>query len=126
MSGYTVVTKVQSCTSYLSSAYASYGLSFSDVSALSTYLDYFGEIEQSYSCSGFCSKLPIYYFYNSNAGDPSAACKDKIKSELLDSEMKMYGIAFTCIGCIMFLSWFVQYGLCCRRKESSGQGTKRF
>lgn len=126
LSGYTVVTKVQSCTSYLSTAYASYGISFSDISALSSYLDYFGQIESSYSCSGFCTALPIFYFSDSYTSLPSKACKDSIKNDLLDGEMKFYGIGFTVIGSIMFLIWFVQYGLCCRKKDNSGQGTKRF
>lgn len=126
LSGYTVVTKVQSCTSYLSNAYASYGISFDDINALSEYLDYFGEIESSYSCSGFCSALPVFYFSDSYTTVPTKACKDSIKDDMLEGEVKKYGGYFTAIGCVMFLIWFVQYGLCCRKKDSSGQGTKRF
>lgn len=121
-----IVTKVQSCTTYLKNAYANYGISFDDIDAISTYLDYFGEIESKYTCSGMCTMLPVYYFSNSNAGVPTDKCKDSIKNKLIKGEFQMYGIGFTCIGGILFIIWFIQYGLCCRKKEAADQQFKRF
>lgn len=121
-----IVTKVQACTSYLQTAYANYGIKFDNINAISTYLDYFGEIESKYSCSGMCTKLPVYYFSNSNAGVPTDKCNDSIQNKLLKGEFQMYGIGFTCIGGVLFIIWFIQYGLCCRKKEAADQQFKRF
>ena len=117
------MTKVQDCKNYLSSAYTSYGLSFDDLNALITHLDYFGVIEKYFSCSGFCKSLPVYYFYDSNYGTPLGSWMSLIQSQLLDNEAKYYGIVYIVAGCVIFLSWSIQFGLCWRKDESKINNT---
>eukprot|EP00343_Euplotes_focardii_P001281 CAMPEP_0205804404 /NCGR_PEP_ID=MMETSP0205-20121125/7319_1 /ASSEMBLY_ACC=CAM_ASM_000278 /TAXON_ID=36767 /ORGANISM="Euplotes focardii, Strain TN1" /LENGTH=206 /DNA_ID=CAMNT_0053073971 /DNA_START=289 /DNA_END=909 /DNA_ORIENTATION=+ len=121
------VTKVQECTDHLESAYASYGISFDDIGEIVKYLDYFGEIEKEYTCSGICTQLPKYYFSDINIGIPSKICFDSIKDGLILGDVKNYGIGYTVTGSVLFIIWFIQYGLCCRKKVNARNGeTKNF
>lgn len=121
------VVKVQECTAYLESAYADYGVSFDDINDIIEYLDYFGEIEQDYSCSGICLQKSYYYFSDINKGDPSKTCFDAIKNDLILGDVQGYGIGYTVSGCLLFVIWFIQYGLCCRKNLNARQGqTKQF
>jgi hypothetical protein len=119
------VRNVQGCSDKILAAFASFNVDFSDLTEAIEYFDYFGEIEEKYSCSGICTVKPKYYFYDSSKGQPSKRCKDSIKDEYLLGEVLGYGIGYTISGGILFLIWFIQYGLCCRRKNRPGQGTKR-
>lgn len=122
----TIVTKFQDCTYYLSYAFGNYTSSLSSTSKIIEYLDYFGSIEQAYSCSGMCNiTLPVYYFSDSYSSYPTKVCMDSIRENLLKGEIKFYGGSFVAIGSVMFLIWLIQYGLCCR-KTPPGQGTQRF
>ena len=131
--GYTVtnssstVTNVQGCTTYLESAYADYGVSFDDINAIVEYLDYFGEIERDYKCSGICTIKTKYYFSDINIGAPAKTCFDAIRNDLILGDVQGYGIGYTVSGCLLFVIWFVQYGLCCRKNLNAKQGqTKNF
>jgi len=131
--GYTMVnssstvTKVQQCTSYLESAYADYGVDFSDINDIIEYLDYFGEIEKDYKCSGMCTIKNKYYFSDINIGAPEKTCFDVIKDDLILGDVRNYGIGYTVSGSILFIIFFIQYGLCCRKNMNARQGqTKQF
>lgn len=131
--GYTLVnssstvTKVQECTAHLSAAYASYGISFDDIGELTEYLDHFGSIEREYTCSGICTVKNRYYFSDINIGAPTSTCFDNIKDDLILGDVRNYGIGYTVSGAVLFVIWFVQYGLCCRKNQAARQGqTKQF
>lgn len=106
-------------------AFADFNVDFSDLTEAIEYFDYFGEIEEKYSCSGICTVQKKYYFYDASKGFPPKRCKDSIKDKYLLGEVLGYGIGYTVSGGILFLVWFIQYGLCCRKKNRPGQGTKR-
>ena len=115
ISSSSTVTSVQGCKSYLQTAYKDYGISFSDIDAIIKYLNYFGEIEKGYTCSGVWTMMPIYYFSDCSTTKPSKKCQDSIRDDILLGEVVPMGIGFLIIGCILFLVWFIQYGLCCRK-----------
>ena len=119
------VTNVQGCASSLATAYANYNVCDGDTSCLTEYFDYFGEIEDEYTCSGICTHEAVYYFYNSNAGAPTQRCMDPIIDEILEGEIQNMGIGYLCSGILLFAIWFVQYGLCCRKKPNTGMGKTR-
>lgn len=119
------IIKVQECSAQLQAAYASYGVSFDDINSIITYLNYFGQIEEGYTCSGMCTQLPVYYFWDSTQGEPPKKCIDPITDEILRGEILGLGIGYAIVGLVIFVIWFVQYGLCCRKKQPPG-GTKRF
>ena len=115
------VKNTQSCTTYLSSAFSSYSaVTFSDVSDIQSYLGHFGDLEEALNCAGMCTKLPVYYFSDSNSGEPANACIDKIKTDIIDVQIVGCGMFFIALAALMFLLIFVQYGLCCRRKVKPG------
>lgn len=121
------VTNVQACKDKLQAAYASYGVSFDDINDIIKYLDYFGDIEEEYKCSGICIQQAKYYFWDSTKGEPTKACKDPIKDELLIGEVQGFGIGYVVIAAVLMVVWFVQYGLCCRKQPAPGHGgTKNF
>lgn len=121
------VTNAQGCSDYLQTAFADYDIDFSDLNEIITYLDYFGEIEESYSCAGICTIRSKYYFYNSVVGYPTKSCLSSIKEELVEGEIRNFGIGYTVTAGVLFIIWFVQWGLCCRKKPKPGQGgTKNF
>lgn len=64
----TSVDNVQGCQARLTAAYADYGVDFSDINDIIEYLDYFGDVEKEYKCSGICTKQDIYYFSVASAG----------------------------------------------------------
>lgn len=109
------VTSVQGCKAYLETAYKDYGVSFDDINAIITYLNYFGEIEKGYTCSGVCTQMPIYYFSDCSTSKPTKKCQDSIRDDILLGEVVPMGIGFLIIGCLLFIVWFIQYGLCCRK-----------
>lgn len=121
------VVNVQSCTDHLEQAYANYGIDFDSTSDLAEFLGHFGTIEKEFKCSGICTLQNRYYFSDINIGVPEKTCIDVIKDELVLGEVRGFGIGYTVTACILFLIWFVQYGLCCRAKEAARQGnTKQF
>ncbi|CAI2365886.1 unnamed protein product [Moneuplotes crassus] len=118
-------TNVQDCKAYIEAAYADYNIDFSDLEEIIEYLDYFGEIEKEYKCSGICTLQKVYYFGDSSRGEPPKACKDPINDELLKGEILGMGIGYLVIGVVLFVVLFVQYGLCCREdpdKRSKREG----
>ena len=119
------VTKVQECTQYLEDTFKNYGISFDDLGALTEYLDHFGSIESEFKCSGICIVRTQYYFSNINNGIPTKTCFDSIKNDLILGDVRGYGIGYTVTGVVLFVIWFVQYGLCCRRKENARQGQSK-
>jgi hypothetical protein len=119
----TVVTKFQDCTSYVSDAFKSGSYAGYSVSTIIKILNLFGDLEQSYSCSGVCTPLPVYYFSDSYSSFPTTFCFESYKTAI--NEFRFYGISFIVVGSVMFLIWLVQYGLCCR-KTPPGQGVRRF
>ncbi|CAI2387492.1 unnamed protein product [Moneuplotes crassus] len=110
-------TKVQDCRQYIQAAYSTYNLEFSDIDHIVEFLDYFGEIEMEYKCSGICKLQTVYYFGDSSRGEPPKTCKDPIREDLLIGEMGLMGIGYLIIGVALFVVLFVQYGLCCREKD---------
>ena len=119
------IYNVQDCTAYLAAAYANYGVSFDDINEIIEYLDYFGEIEDEYNCSGICSMLNVYYFSNSNNGQPEKKCQAAITDDILTDQVQAMGIGYFITGCIAFIVLFIQYGLCCRKNRTGGD-TRKF
>ena len=111
------ISNVQGCTFELERAFASYGVTFDSLGDIVEYLDFFGEIEKEYKCSGMCTKQGVYYFDNIAAGEPQNECIEKIKSELIEGVIKSCGIAFVAIGNLMTIIWFIQFGLWCRNNQ---------
>lgn len=124
------VNNVQECSAFIESAFAEYGIDFDGVSEIQEYLDYFGDIEDAYSCSGICTYQSIYYFSDSNGGAPDKECKKSITDDVLTDIVQATGIAYLSTGCAFFLIWCIQYGLCCRdqnkRKKPGAGKSKRF
>lgn len=121
------VVNVQSCSDHLEQAYANYGIDFDSTSELAEYLGHFGNIEKEFSCSGICTLQNRYYFSDINNGVPSKTCFDVIKDDLILGDVRGYGIGYTVAGVVLFVIWFIQYGLCCRKKANALQGqTKQF
>jgi hypothetical protein len=121
------VTNAQGCTSFLETAYADYGIDFDGEGGISEYLGYFGDIEKDFKCSGMCDLKPKYYFSDINNGIPVKVCLDSIKNDLILGEVQGYGIGYTIAGAVLFMIWFVQYGLCCRKNPDAEKGeTKQF
>mmetsp|Transcript_17479 Transcript_17479/g.15412 ORF Transcript_17479/g.15412 Transcript_17479/m.15412 type:complete len:263 (+) Transcript_17479:236-1024(+) len=116
----TSVTNVQGCSGSLEAAYADYGIDFSDINEIIEYLDLFGKVEKEYSCSGICTQQSIYYFSDSSQGAPEKSCKEPIDEELLKGEILPMGIGYTIIGALLFIVFFIQYGLCCRKDKEEG------
>ncbi|CAI2363548.1 unnamed protein product [Moneuplotes crassus] len=132
-SGYTMVNssstviRVQQCSDHLEEAYEGYNVDFEDSSEIEEYLGYFGEIEKDYKCSGMCSLNDKYYFSDINIGAPEKRCIDAIRNDIILGDVRNYGIGYTVSGAVLFVIWFVQYGLCCRRQRNPRQGqTKNF
>ena len=98
-------------------AYANYSVSFDDYDDLITYLDYFGEVEEEYECSGVCDYEVVYYFSNTLNGKPYEACYVPIRDELLLGEMYDMGIGYLITGQILGIVLFIQYGLWCRKNK---------
>ena len=113
------ISNVQGCSAELERAFARYEVAFDSLSDIVKYLDFFGEIEKEYKCSGMCTKQGVYYFDNIAAGEPQNECIEKIKSELIEGVIKTCGIVFIATGCFMAIIWFIQFGLCCRKKPQS-------
>jgi len=57
------ISNVQGCSDNLQDAYADYDIDFNSVNEIVDYLDYFGDIEEEYSCSGICDYQSVYYFF---------------------------------------------------------------
>lgn len=119
------VTNVQQCKDDLEETFAEYGIEFDDLDGLVEYLDHFGTIEEEYECSGICNKQDKYYYWDSTQGEPPKRCEEPIREDVLRGEIKGFGIGYLTMGCWMFVVWFIQYGLCCRKKQPAGD-TKRF
>jgi hypothetical protein len=121
------VTNAQGCTAYLETAYADYGIDFDGEGGISEYLGYFGDIESDFKCSGMCTLRTKYYFSDINNGTPEKVCLESIKDDLILGEVQGYGIGYTISGVLLFMIWFVQYGLCCRKNPDAQKGeTKQF
>jgi hypothetical protein len=121
------VTNAQGCTAYLETAYADYGVDLDGEGGIVEYLDYFGDIEDEFNCSGMCVLQTKYYFSDINNGIPEKVCLDSIKDDLILGEVQGYGIGYTVAGCLLVMVWFVQYGLCCRKNLNAEKGeTKQF
>lgn len=125
----TTTYNVQDCTTYLESAFASYGIDLSSLNDIISYLDFFGEIEKGYKCSGICNYYSVYYFWDNRKGAPDSACYSNIRDKMIKRLIKGSGIAYIVTGCAVFVIWFIQYGLCCRKKprDTPGSGeSKKF
>lgn len=121
------VTNAQGCSAYLQAAFADYNIDFSDINEIIEYLDLFGEIEEEYTCAGICTQQTKYFFYNSASGYPDKACLNSIRTEMIEGEITNFGIGYTITAAVLIIIWFVQWGLCCRKKPKPGQGgTKNF
>ena len=120
------ISNVQGCSAELERTFASYGVSFDSLSDIVEYLDLFGDIEKEYECSGICNKQAVYYFYSVSAGEPKNECTDKIKTELIDGIIAGSGIAYLVTGIFIGVIWFIQYGLCCRKKPQPGSDSRKF
>jgi uncharacterized membrane protein (Fun14 family) len=114
------ITKVQQCTDQILDAFSDYAIDLSSITDAVEYFDYFGDIEDGYSCSGICLYEAVYYYHSFTAGKPKKACLSNIKSDLIEGTIEGSGIAFIVTGCFAFVIWFIQYGLCCR-KNLNGQ-----
>jgi hypothetical protein len=110
------IKKVQECTDHLEEAYSDYNIDFEDINDIIVYLNYFGEIETDYECSGVCTKRDVYYFSDSSMGAPPDRCYESIDEDMLKGEILPMGIGYAIIGAFIFIITFVQYGLCCRKK----------
>jgi hypothetical protein len=113
---------VQECTSYLENVFANYGIDFDSVSDIVDYLDYFGDIEDGYSCSGICDYQSVYYFSDITSGAPDGSCEGNIRDDLITHVIEGSGIAYIVTGCFILCIWFIQYGLCCRKKNLGNPG----
>ena len=106
------VTKLQQCSTLsIQTAYGNYTVSVDDIDDFLVYLDYFGDIEEEYSCSGVCNYEVVYYFSNTLNGRPEKECYKSIRDELLLGEMRGMGIGFVVSGIVLLIVIFVQYGL---------------
>jgi hypothetical protein len=108
----TTVKSVQECRDYISNAYANYNIDFESTSELIEYLDYFGDIERDYECSGICDKKEVYYFSDSSNGEPPKGCKNSIKENLLDGQVLPIGITYLVVGLLVAVVAIIQFGLC--------------
>lgn len=113
----------QDCVDYLEDAFDGYEIDFDSVKDIVGFLDYFGDIEQSYGCSGICSPKEVYYFSDISSGRPSGSCFDNIQNDLIGHAIEGSGIAFIITGVFIFVIWCIQYGLCCRRKQQGNPGS---
>ena len=116
------VTKLQQCsTASIQTAYGNYTVSADDIGDFLEYLDYFGDIEDEYKCSGVCNYEVVYYFSNTLNGRPEKECYVSIKDELLLGEMRGMGIGFIVSGIVLLIVIFIQYGLWCREEPKKQQ-----
>ena len=120
------ISNVQGCSAQLRTTFESYGVEFSGTSEIVEYLDLFGDIEKEYKCSGICTKQGVYYFYDIAGGNPETECTEKIKSELIEGVIAATGITYVVTGCFIAVIWFIQYGLCCRKKQQPGSESRKF
>ena len=80
------------------------------------FMNFLGDVEETYECSGFCTKADDYMFHDC-AGDestPSDACYTFLAGPVM---MKMFGAAgiiYIVTGILLFFVWCCHYGLCCR------------
>ena len=105
------ITKVQECTDYLEDTFEDYNIDLGTLDDIIEYLDYFGEIEDWYECSGICNYQSVYYFSDTLNGAPEEACWESIKDDILLGEIFPMGVAYFVSGLILFCILFVQYGL---------------
>ena len=115
---------VQDCEALIEAAFADYAIDFDDLDDIIEYLDYFGEIESEYDCSGICEFRNVYFFSDTTDGPVFDACWEPIKDEILLGEILAMGIAYLIAGIVLFIVLFVQYGLCCRKKDQRQQQQK--
>jgi hypothetical protein len=106
------VTNVQECRDFLQENYGEYVVDFDSTDEIVEYLDLFGKIEDSYSCSGICTIKPVYYFSDSTDGEPEKKCEDSIKNDVLDGIILPIGICYFIIGMMVLVVAIIQFGLC--------------
>lgn len=108
---------MQDCEDQAEFYFSNYEIDFSSVSDLITYLDYFGDIEKAYDCSGIWNYYAAYYFSDIDRGIPKEACANSIKNKMIKREIIGMGIAYFITGIIAGVVMLIQYGLCCRKPE---------
>lgn len=114
------IKNVQECEKELTTLYESSGAKevFGDntsdgLSKYKKYLNYLGDIEADYECSGICVKQNFYYFSDINAGIPEVSCKDKIKNEVAGKQIGMFGYGGLAIAIALCLPWLMHFPMYC-------------
>lgn len=75
------------------------------------------ELEDKYMCTGLCNATSLNLFSTYQDGPNKLPCKDYIVAEL-ENDFGNMGIILLLIGSFVFMSFFCQFGLCCRDKEA--------
>lgn len=112
-----VVTNVQGCKEKLEAAYTNYVIPFDSLDDLVRFLNYFGELEDKYDCSGVCTYKPVYYFSNSGDGFPDRKCEIPLREDILLGEILPIGVGFVIISLVIFVVMFIHWGFFCRKKD---------
>lgn len=103
-----VVMNTQMCQAKLETAFKNYTVDFESVKDIVTFLNYFGQFEREYECSGVCDKKPVYYFSDSGLGEPPRKCQEPITDDVLLEQVLPMGIGFFIVGLIVAIICTVQ------------------
>jgi len=110
------VTNTQEWSAFYSRAISVYGITFSTPEDTIDFLNYFGEIEKDFNCSGICNKETVFYFSDSSKGAPSKSCRGPIEEDLLKGEIIPLGIYYLLTGISMVCILILHLGLCFKKK----------
>ncbi|KAL4506902.1 hypothetical protein ABPG72_001323 [Tetrahymena utriculariae] len=87
-----------------------------DISDLNSYSDLLRSVEDTFSCSGFCSKNQYYVFSNVNNGFPNKDCKTEV-IDFIDTNNTRIIIASAIITFFFLMSFILVICLCCKKPK---------
>ncbi len=84
------------------------------------FMGYAKQIEETYKCSGLCEQEPIFYFSDCTV-DVKEPCYKSI-GKIIQGLFGNYGIVFVIASSFIIVSWCVNWGFCCCRKDNKTPG----
>lgn len=73
-------------------------------------MDYVGQIEENYKCSGICDKEDVYFFSDATVA-PEKGCVEYISVGIKGS-IQLYCLGYLAISAALMVGWCVHVGLC--------------
>ena len=77
-------------------------------------------METTYACAGICYDLYYFPFTDISIGPPTFTCLRYLDYEFTDlsGSFGKYARLYYITATLIFVSWFLQFGLCFRKNET--------